>query len=137
MVWRQDIVVSKTQERGVTVPGKLMRELQRGSEQPDGGKRLYKLDIRRAHLTDAHVRKKQLYTQQEALVQSTEHAAYKDGGFLPEACFGRACSVRGAARVVVASIPHFTFWLISSLVILLTTQLVLHGKKFGAVTTRY
>lgn len=47
--------MSKTQERGVAVPQKLLRELQRGSEQRDGGKRLYKLDIRRAHLTDAHV----------------------------------------------------------------------------------
>lgn len=37
------------------MPNKLLRELQRGSEQPDGGKRLYKLDVRRAHLTDAHV----------------------------------------------------------------------------------
>ncbi|CAM9912668.1 unnamed protein product, partial [Scytosiphon promiscuus] len=51
----QDIVVSKTRARGVAVPTKLMRELQRGSEQQDGGRRLYKLDLRRIHLTDAHV----------------------------------------------------------------------------------
>ncbi|CAM9398805.1 unnamed protein product [Ectocarpus sp. 13 AM-2016] len=51
----QDLVVSKTQERGVPVPSKLLRELQRGSEQRDGGKRLYKLDLRRTQLTDAHV----------------------------------------------------------------------------------
>ncbi|CAM9882083.1 unnamed protein product [Ectocarpus sp. 4 AP-2014] len=51
----QDLVVSKTQERGVPVPSKLLRELQRGSEQLDGGKRLYKLDLRRTQLTDAHV----------------------------------------------------------------------------------
>ncbi|CBN79052.1 Hypothetical leucine rich repeat protein [Ectocarpus siliculosus] len=51
----QELVVSKIQERGVPVPSKLLRELQRGSEQRDGGKRLYKLDLRRTHLTDAHV----------------------------------------------------------------------------------
>ncbi|CAB1096352.1 unnamed protein product [Ectocarpus sp. CCAP 1310/34] len=50
----QDLAVSKTQERGVPVPSKLLRELQRGSEQRDGGKRLYKLDLRRTQLTDAH-----------------------------------------------------------------------------------
>ncbi|CAM9693684.1 unnamed protein product [Hapterophycus canaliculatus] len=51
----QDIVLSKTRARGAAVPPKLMRELQRGSQQQDGGRRLYKLDLRRIYLTDAHV----------------------------------------------------------------------------------
>ena len=47
--------MGKTQDRGVSVPMKLLRELERASEQRDGGQRLYKLNLRRSHLTDAHV----------------------------------------------------------------------------------
>ena len=45
----------KTEDRGVSVPTKLLRDLERAAEQRDGGQRLYKLNLRKSHLTDAHV----------------------------------------------------------------------------------
>lgn len=49
-------MVLKIQEKGLDVPSRLLKELQRASQLRDVGQRLYKLDLHRAKLTDAHVR---------------------------------------------------------------------------------
>lgn len=52
-------MTEKIKEKGDVVPTRLQRELERASEQRDGGQRLYKLDLRKSHLTDDHVGKVQ------------------------------------------------------------------------------
>ena len=51
----QDLVISKALERGEGVHAKFSRELRNASGQRYGNQRLYKLDLRRCHLTDDHV----------------------------------------------------------------------------------
>lgn len=49
-------MVLRAQEKALAVPPRFLKELQRASQQRDRGQRLYKLDLYRAKLTDAHVR---------------------------------------------------------------------------------
>ncbi|CAN0454703.1 unnamed protein product, partial [Ascophyllum nodosum] len=50
----KDLVISKALERGKGVHAKFSRKLRNASGQRDGNQRLYKLDLRRCHLTDDH-----------------------------------------------------------------------------------
>jgi formate dehydrogenase maturation protein FdhE len=51
----KDLITQLAQERSISLPAKLQKELLKACQQKDGQRRLYKLDLRKAGLTDAHV----------------------------------------------------------------------------------
>lgn len=82
--------MSKTEERNVAVPAKLLREIQQAAEQRDGSRRLYKLDLRRSHLVDEHVRKQN---------GKTEPHYYREDLVMLYVCVGESdARQRGGAR---------------------------------------
>src|SRR5690242_6899908 len=51
----KDLIIQLAQERSISLPAKLQKELLKACQQKDGQRRLYKIDLRKAGLTDAHV----------------------------------------------------------------------------------